>query len=144
MASPGPFCITALTVDPSPSSPSPSRSKLPTISVKVSLDDTSEPPVEMVQHVMINDQNFRDIGKHHLPSMKLTAKAPEHRPSQKETIVFQPAILGANCLPVSFRVPGICTIGILNSILSSDWIGINFPQQALEHWIWGCRRYCRL
>ena len=36
-----------------------------------------------------------------LPSLKLTAKAPENRPSQKETILFQPSIF--RCENVSFR-----------------------------------------
>ena len=35
-----------------------------------------------------------------LPSLKLTAKAPENGPSQKETIAFQPSIFGCY---VSFR-----------------------------------------
>ena len=34
-------------------------------------------------------------------SLKLTAKAPENRPSQKETIVFQPSIF--RCENVNFR-----------------------------------------
>ena len=44
-----------------------------------------------------------------LPSLKLTAKAPENRPSQEETIVFQPSILGA--FAVSFREGSCCFVG---------------------------------
>ena len=39
---------------------------------------------------VIRGAEIRSYGK--LPSLKLTAKAPENRPSQKETIVFQPSI----------------------------------------------------
>ncbi len=40
------------------------------------------------------DQNVRND----LPSLKLIAKTPENRPSQKETIVFQPSIFRGELL----------------------------------------------
>ena len=58
---------------------------------------------------------FRGVKK--VPSLKETAKAPENRPFQKETIVFQPSIFGCY---VSFR-EGICLFffwGVLNTSVS--------------------------
>ena len=67
-----------------------------------------------------------------LPSLKLTANAPENRPSQKETIVFQPSIFRGEML-VSGRVvtkfevgcptkmSAICTLD-LAGVLCANWL----------------------
>ena len=64
-----------------------------------------------------------------IPSLKLTANAPENRSSQKETIVFQPSIF--RCENVSFRE---CMAKCLKSWnIELHWTSWKIEKQSKEH-----------
>ena len=79
-----------------------------------------------------------------LPSLKLTANAPENRPSQQETIVFQPSIFRGELL-VSGRVHTYLNLALFRDILRSGfyrlskWRNQNFRTPKIASvcsWIW--------
>ena len=75
--------------------------------------------------------NLAQIQTSHLPSLELTAKAPENRPfhaPKGSRIVFQPSIF--RCENVSFRVLGKCEV----NVTSIPNFNSTFQKIGLQNW----------